>query len=147
MVDVLSRTQKIVIDPDRVMHIEVLSRAQSITVDSNPAISIIHAGPPGPPGIPGLPGEEGPPGDPGQQGPQGEPGPQGPPGPSTAAYVHHQDVPSLIWSIPHTLNTFPAVTVVDSAGNEWHPEIRYVSSSLIEIVWGFASGGKAYLVS
>ena len=63
--------------------IEVLSRTQKIIVKSDRSIAIVNAGPIGPPGAigpEGPPGEQGIQGSPGPQGAQGEVGPQGPQG-------------------------------------------------------------------
>jgi len=42
--------------------VKVLSRTQRIVVSPNKAVSVVNAGPPGPPGKPGLQGPAGPPG-------------------------------------------------------------------------------------
>lgn len=68
--------------------IDVFSRTQKIIVQPNRAVNVVKAGPVGPRGLigpsggpPGPQGEPGPQGDPGPIGPQGLEGPQGPQGP------------------------------------------------------------------
>ena len=88
----------------------------------------------------------------GQPGPQGEPGPPGPPGPpgstsvvGTIAYIHTQNDPLDTWLVSHNLGFFPAVSIVDSADTVVEGQVRYVDENNIEITFGSAFGGRAYL--
>ena len=69
----------------------------------------------------------------------------GPPGPAGTTYTHNQMTPSDTWVAIHSLNKFPSVMVVDSAGTVIDPDIRYDSSIQITIIFGSPTSGKAYL--
>lgn len=82
----------------------------------------------------------------GQPGATGPTGPAGPQGPATAAsYVHHQAVPSASWVITHPLEYYPAVTIVDSAGEEVEGDLVYNSASTLTVTFSGAFSGTAYL--
>lgn len=53
--------------------------------------------------------------------------------------------PSSVWTIAHTLNKFPSVTVVDSGGNVVIGDITYVDMNTIIINFTTAFSGKVYL--
>lgn len=75
----------------------------------------------------------------------GPAGPSGPAGPGVM-YTHNQTIPSEIWNIVHNLNQFPGgVTVVDSAGTVVEGDVVYISGNEIQIAFGSAFSGKAYL--
>ena len=76
----------------------------------------------------------------------GPPGPAGPPGDgSDKHYEHTQSVPSAEWTITHNLGKKPAVSVIDSGGNEWQTAVQHVSVN--ECVLRFSSpfSGVAFL--
>ena len=60
-------------------------------------------------------------------------------------YIHEQGVASATWTINHNLNKFPAVSVVDSAGNEIVAEVSYPDKNTCIVTMVGASKGKAYL--
>ena len=60
-------------------------------------------------------------------------------------YIHEQGVASATWTITHNLNKFPAVSVVDSAGNEIIAEVSYPDNNTCVITMKGASKGTAYL--
>jgi len=60
-------------------------------------------------------------------------------------FIYNQTSPSATWNITHTLNKFPAVSVVDSAGTQWYPSITYNSTTSITLEFSAAFSGKAYL--
>jgi hypothetical protein len=60
-------------------------------------------------------------------------------------YVHTQVAPSATWSINHGRGGFPSVTVIDSGGSTILPEITYVDNMNLNVVFGSATSGKAYL--
>lgn len=66
----------------------------------------------------------------GIRGPQGEQGPQGEPGSSTADknFVHNFTVSSVV-PVNHNLNKYPAVSVIDSAGDEVIGEVYYMNTT------------------
>lgn len=89
-------------------------------------------------------GGRGPIGPVGEKGDKGDPGEPGS-GPADAAYTHLQDIPASTWIIIHDLNKMPSVTVVDSAGTRVEGDIFYISLNQIDVVFGAAFAGKAYL--
>lgn len=65
--------------------------------------------------------------------------------PVAAEYTHVQSVASAVWNIPHSLGKFPSITVVDSGNNiVWGAE-QYIDNNNIQITFGAAFTGKAYL--
>lgn len=79
------------------------------------------------------------------RGADGPPGPQGPPGPGGAGETHQQQVASAVWSIPHSLGYFPAVTVFDTTGDEIVGAIKHITVALVEITFSAPVSGVAYL--
>ena len=78
-------------------------------------------------------------------GPQGPIGPQGPPGIDTGYYAYTQVAPATTWSITHNLGINPNVTAVDSAGNVIEGTLLYLSTNTLEITFGIATSGHAYM--
>lgn len=60
-------------------------------------------------------------------------------------FVFNQGSPSATWNITHTLNKYPSVSVVDSAGTIWYPAVTYNSLTSITLNFSAAFSGKAYL--
>ena len=60
-------------------------------------------------------------------------------------YQHVQATPSATWSITHNLGKRPAVTVVDSGGNEWITNVEHVSDNALVIRFTAPFSGNAYL--
>jgi len=60
-------------------------------------------------------------------------------------FIFEQGVASDEWTVVHNLNRFPSVTVVDSAGNEFFPEVAYQDENTCIIRMNGATTGKAYL--
>lgn len=60
-------------------------------------------------------------------------------------FVFDQTIPASTWIINHTLNKFPAVSVVDSAGTEVYGQVVYTSISEIRITFSAAFSGEAFL--
>ena len=85
----------------------------------------------------------------GAPGPPGKPGPAGPPGePGTSigsSYTFVQGTPSAVWVINHPLTYFPAVTVVDSTGEEVEGDIVYTNANTVTVSFSGAFSGTAYL--
>jgi hypothetical protein len=65
-------------------------------------------------------------------------------GGQTATYVWNQVTASASWAVAHNLGKFPAVTVVDSGGNELIPDVLYVDQNNVTIGFGSPTSGKAY---
>jgi len=78
-------------------------------------------------------------------GPQGIQGPEGPPGTASGAYTFTQIAPASVWSISHNLGYNPAVTAVDSAGNVVEGTLIYQTTDTLEITFGIAISGSAYM--
>lgn len=84
----------------------------------------------------------------GVQGPAGPTGAQGPPGQDASAhqtYTHNQNVPSSTWTITHNLASYPAVAVVDSAGNVVYGDVQYISNNALTINFSGSFSGQAFL--
>ena len=60
-------------------------------------------------------------------------------------YVHEQATPSATWTIQHDLGKQPAVTVVDSAGNEWQTAVEHTSQNQCVARFSAPFAGRAYL--
>jgi len=60
-------------------------------------------------------------------------------------FTYNQASASSSWNISHTLNGFPSVTVVDSAGTVVVGTISYNSTSSVTVSFESAFAGKAYL--
>ncbi len=61
------------------------------------------------------------------------------------SYTHNQSSASATWNITHNLNRFPAVTIVDSAGDVVIADINHTNSNNLIINFGSSFSGKAYL--
>lgn len=81
---------------------------------------------------------------PGPQGPPGPPGQPGPPG-SDKSFTFTQGPASATWSITHGLGKFPAVTVVDSAGDEVEGAVKYPSADQVVVSFSAPFSGTAHL--
>jgi hypothetical protein len=60
-------------------------------------------------------------------------------------YEFTQNTATSVWNITHNLNTYPSITVVDSAGNEVEGSVQFTSSNTITITFSAGFAGKAYL--
>jgi len=60
-------------------------------------------------------------------------------------YVHTQSTPSAVWSISHSLNGYPNVTVVDSANTVVEGDVTYLSTDAVTVEFSSPFGGKAFL--
>lgn len=133
-ISVISKTQKIeVADETQRIVVSLDNKVNILPAESN--LKIISSGPPGPPGVLGP------------VGPSGPTGPAGPPGDSILAnsFVFDQGTPSSIWTVIHNLGFHPAVTVVDSGGNEVEGHTTYISVNELQISFTLPFGGKAFL--
>jgi|TARA_R100000935_G_C2839203_1_gene170059 hypothetical protein len=69
-------------------------------------------------------------------------------GSTASTYVHPQDVASAIWVITHNLNSYPSVTVTDSANTPFATgfgQVVYNSANKLTITFSAAFTGKAFL--
>ena len=62
-----------------------------------------------------------------------------------ATFIYEQGTASAVWTINHDLNTYPSVTVVDSANNVVVGDVQYVDTNTIVITFSGAFSGKAFL--
>lgn len=74
---------------------------------------------------------------------------QGPPGPpgsgiNDAHLVHDQQTAADTWEITHNLGKYPAVTVIDSAGDQVEGDLRYIGLNAVRISFGAAFSGRAF---
>lgn len=64
---------------------------------------------------------------------------------SDANYVHDQLLASATWDVIHNLGKFPAVTVVDSAGDVCIGDVHYVSANRVALAFRAPFSGQAFL--
>lgn len=64
---------------------------------------------------------------------------------SSTTFTWTQTIPLSVWTVPHNLNKFPSVSVVDTLGNLIYPDVSYVDSNIVQITHGSAFAGLAYL--
>lgn len=60
-------------------------------------------------------------------------------------FVYEQGVASDTWVIKHNLNKYPSVTVVDTAGNQFIPAVKYIDENKCIVTMNGATKGKAFL--
>lgn len=60
-------------------------------------------------------------------------------------FIWPQNIPLEVWTIPHNLNAFPSVTVVDSTGSVVGADVSYIDSNMVQVTFGASYTGKAYL--
>lgn len=60
-------------------------------------------------------------------------------------FVFNQASPATTWTITHNLNSYPSVTVVDSAGSVVEGDPQYLSSNAMTVTFSSAFSGAAYL--
>jgi hypothetical protein len=66
-------------------------------------------------------------------------------GDDSNTFKHNQTTASATWTINHNLGKFPSVTVVDSANNVVEGCVQYIDNNTIELNFGSAFSGCAYL--
>jgi hypothetical protein len=60
-------------------------------------------------------------------------------------FVFNQGVPSATWTIDHTLDKFPSITVVSTANQVVIGDASYTSTTQVVITFAAGFAGKAYL--
>ena len=65
--------------------------------------------------------------------------------PSTETFTFTQAVPATVWTINHTLNKHPSISVVSTANQMVVGDASYTSTTQIVITFAAAFAGKAYL--
>ena len=63
----------------------------------------------------------------------------------TQGYEFDQASPVTPWNIAHNTGRFPAVTIVDTSGIVHAADVQYIDSNNIQVSFGSAFAGKAYL--
>lgn len=69
-----------------------------------------------------------------------------PDGLAVLTYTHTQSVAAAVWAVDHGLGITPAVTVVDSAGNEVEGSIRHESDNRSVLTFTAPFSGKARFI-
>lgn len=64
---------------------------------------------------------------------------------SDAGYTHVQTGAATTWQIAHGLGYFPNVTVIDSTGREVEGDVSYIDNNTLEVTFGAAFSGRAFL--
>lgn len=59
-------------------------------------------------------------------------------------YTHTQIAASNTWLVPHNLDKFPAVMIVDSGNSVVLGDIEYLTTNTLQIKFSTAFSGKAY---
>lgn len=60
-------------------------------------------------------------------------------------FVFTQTTPIETWAIQHDMEKFPAVTIVDAAGNEIIGDVAYLDANNVTVTFTSKIAGKAYL--
>jgi len=60
-------------------------------------------------------------------------------------YVFTQASAANPWLVTHSLGKYPAVSVVDSGGNEIIPDVHYVDAYSLTLTFAAATSGTAYM--
>ena len=60
-------------------------------------------------------------------------------------FIFEQITPSATWNITHTLNKFPSVSVVDTAGTQVFTDVNYIDKNNITLAFSTGFAGKAFL--
>ena len=86
--------------------------------------------------------------DTGPQGPAGPTGPAGADGSGAAntTVVHDQSSASATWTITHNQGRYPAIDIIDSAGNHVIGDIKHNSVNQAVATFDNAFAGKAIIV-
>jgi len=61
------------------------------------------------------------------------------------SFIFEQGISSDVWEIQHNLDKYPAISIVDTAGNEIIANIQYINRNNVKITMTSAFKGKAYL--
>lgn len=59
-------------------------------------------------------------------------------------YTHNQNTSASVWVINHNLNKNPAVSIVDTGGNEVEGDVLYVNLNSLTLTFSAPFSGKAY---
>jgi hypothetical protein len=82
---------------------------------------------------------------PGPQGASGLSGIQSSEIPTLVSYTHNQITPSAAWTVTHSLNFYPNVTVYRSAHEMVEATVNHINATQLTILFSTTLSGKAYL--
>jgi hypothetical protein len=82
---------------------------------------------------------------PGPQGASGLSGIQSSEIPTLVSYTHNRITPSAAWTVTHSLNFYPNVTVYNSAHEMVEGTINHINVTQLTILLSAPLSGKAYL--
>ncbi len=133
--------RRLVIEGDTTAVSRVVIEGGTTTVVAPVRINVVSAGITGPQGGPGPTGTTG------ATGPAGPVGPAGPASPGGADFyhVHVQDNPLATWTVPHMLNGYPQVAIVDNTDDQIEGDVSYVDANTVLVEFGTIITGKAFL--
>ena len=60
-------------------------------------------------------------------------------------FLHDQAIPSMDWVVQHNLNKYPAVSIVDSSGDQVEGEVHYDGINTLRVTFSAPFAGKAYI--
>jgi len=106
----------------------------TLTVETDPTIVLTET----------ATGPHGPAGPTGATGPTGADGPAGPA--TNTTVVHDQSSASATWTITHNQGRYPAIDIIDSAGNHVIGDIKHNSVNQAVATFDNAFAGKAIIV-
>lgn len=75
----------------------------------------------------------------------GAQGPPGPQGPVATTWVFQQVIAATVWNIPHNLDKYPSVTIVQPSGEEVIGDVQYVNTNNVAVYFSAPTAGSAYL--
>ena len=67
-------------------------------------------------------------------------------GGGNVSFTFIQNTTAAVWVINHNLARFPSVITVDSGGNEFKGQVKYIDANNLTVTWlGVGFSGTAYL--
>jgi hypothetical protein len=68
-----------------------------------------------------------------------------PDGSVTRTFTFTQNIPSASWNINHNMNTYPSITLVDTANEVFDADCKFIDKNNLQITIISPIAGKAYL--
>lgn len=69
-----------------------------------------------------------------------------PPSGSNTYYIHQQTLAMATWTITHSFNRIPDVTIIDNTGKVIYTDIEHPNNSTVVLTFSLPISGKALLV-
>lgn len=67
-------------------------------------------------------------------------------GGGNVSFIFVQNTTASVWTISHGMGRYPSVITVDSGGNEFKGQIKYIDANNLTVTWlGVGFSGTAYL--